>query len=58
MEKAPTLAELSLNEAELRRLRKMGIESRKKLKVGKQRIIEVIVNDIHEQWSRGGTPRS
>jgi RNA-binding protein YhbY len=52
------LAELSLNEAELRRLRKMGIESRKKLKVGKQRITEVIVNDIHEQWNRGGTPRS
>ena len=47
-----------MNEAELRRLRKMGIESRKKLKVGKQRITEVIVNDIHEQWSCGGTLRS
>ena len=42
-EKAPTLAEL-------RRLRKMGIELRKKLKVGKAGITEGIVNGIHERW--------
>nr|POF15720.1 crm-domain containing factor cfm2, chloroplastic [Quercus suber] len=46
--KAPTLAELSLSEAELRRLRRLGIETRKKLKVGKARIIEGIVNGIYE----------
>ena len=49
-EKAPTLAELSLSEAELRRLRRMGIELRKKLKVGKAGITEGIVNGIHERW--------
>ena len=47
--KAPTLAELSLSEAELRRL---GIETRKKLKVGKAGITEGIVNGIHERWRR------
>ena len=50
--KAPTLAELSLSEAELRRLRRLGIETRKKLKVGKAGITEGIVNGIHERWRR------
>ncbi|KAL0014228.1 hypothetical protein SO802_001297 [Lithocarpus litseifolius] len=49
---APTLAELSLSEAELRRLRRLGIETRKKLKVGKAGITEGIVNGIHERWRR------
>ena len=43
--KAPTLAEL-------RRLRRLGIETRKKLKVGKAGITEGIVNGIHERWRR------
>ncbi|XP_041006200.1 CRM-domain containing factor CFM2, chloroplastic isoform X2 [Juglans microcarpa x Juglans regia] len=49
-ERAPTLAELTLNEKELRRLRKIGIETRKKLKIGKAGITEGIVNGIHERW--------
>ncbi|KAG6719877.1 hypothetical protein I3842_03G028500 [Carya illinoinensis] len=49
-ERAPTLAELTLNEMELRRLRKIGIETRKKLKIGKAGITEGIVNGIHERW--------
>ncbi|XP_062151304.1 CRM-domain containing factor CFM2, chloroplastic isoform X2 [Alnus glutinosa] len=49
-ESAPTLAELSLSEEELRRLRKIGIETRKKLKIGKAGVTEGIVNGIHERW--------
>lgn len=49
-ENAPTLAELSLSEEELRRLRKIGIETRKKLKIGKAGVTEGIVNGIHERW--------
>lgn len=49
-ERAPTLAELSLNEEDLRRLRTIGIETRKKLKIGKAGITEGIVNSIHERW--------
>ena len=47
---APTLAELSLSEEELRRLRRVGIETRKKLKIGKAGVTEGIVNGIHERW--------
>ncbi|TXG58982.1 hypothetical protein EZV62_016811 [Acer yangbiense] len=46
----PTLAELKLSQEELRRLRTLGIELRKKLKVGKAGITEGIVNGIHERW--------
>lgn len=51
-ERAPTLAELSLSEEELRRLGEIGIRLQKKLKVGKAGITEGIVNTIHEQWRR------
>ncbi|KAL5582467.1 hypothetical protein UlMin_014909 [Ulmus minor] len=50
--RAPTLAELTLAPGELRRLRTLGIELRKKLKVGKAGITEGIVNGIHERWRR------
>ncbi|KAB1223074.1 hypothetical protein CJ030_MR2G022323 [Morella rubra] len=53
-ERAPTLAELSLNEEDLRRLRTIGIETRKKLKIGKAGITEGIVNSIHERWRQSG----
>lgn len=49
-EKVPTLAELTLPEGELRRLRTLGIRLQKKLKVGKAGITEGIVNGIHERW--------
>ncbi|KAM6549914.1 hypothetical protein CsatB_021590 [Cannabis sativa] len=48
----PTLAELTLTRAELRRLTRLGIELKKKLKVGKAGITEGIVNGIHERWRR------
>ncbi|XP_062106773.1 CRM-domain containing factor CFM2, chloroplastic [Humulus lupulus] len=50
--RVPTLAELTLTRAELRRLTTLGIELKKKLKVGKAGITEGIVNGIHERWRR------
>ncbi|GER29456.1 CRS1 / YhbY (CRM) domain-containing protein [Striga asiatica] len=50
--RAPSLAELTLPEEELRRLRTVGIALKKKLKVGKAGITEGIVNGIHERWRR------
>lgn len=51
-ERVPTLAELSLPQQELRRLTTLGIQLKKKLKVGKAGITEGIVNGIHERWRR------
>ncbi|KAA8548051.1 hypothetical protein F0562_004688 [Nyssa sinensis] len=51
-EKMPTLAELTLPEEELRRLRAIGIGLKKMLKVGKAGIIQGVVNRIHERWRR------
>lgn len=51
-ERAPSLAELTLSDEELRRLRTVGIGIRKKLKIGKAGITEGIVNGIHERWRR------
>lgn len=49
-ENVPTLAELTLSQQELKRLRTAGIGMKKKLKVGKAGITEGIVNGIHERW--------
>ncbi|KAI3452380.1 hypothetical protein Pfo_009045 [Paulownia fortunei] len=49
---APSLAELTLPKEELKRLTSIGIELKKKLKVGKAGITEGIVNGIHERWRR------
>ncbi|CAH2055359.1 unnamed protein product [Thlaspi arvense] len=49
-EKVPSLAELTLPPAELRRLRSAGIRLTKKLKIGKAGVTEGIVNGIHERW--------
>ncbi|KAJ4961008.1 hypothetical protein NE237_020918 [Protea cynaroides] len=51
-ERAPTLAELTIPEQELKRLRTLGIALDKKLKLGKAGITEGIVNGIHERWRR------
>lgn len=51
-ERAPTLAELSLPEEEMRRLGQIGIRLKKKIIIGKAGITEGIVNTIHEQWRR------
>ncbi|KAL2335609.1 hypothetical protein Fmac_016822 [Flemingia macrophylla] len=49
-ERVPTLAELSLSNAEIRRLTTAGLRMKQKLKVGKAGITEGIVNGIHERW--------
>lgn len=46
----PTLAELSLPNAEIKRLTTVGLRIRQKLRVGKAGITEGIVNGIHERW--------
>lgn len=46
----PTLAELTLRPAELRRLTTVGIRMNQKLKIGKAGVTEGIVNGIHERW--------
>ncbi|XP_076938579.1 CRM-domain containing factor CFM2, chloroplastic-like [Bidens hawaiensis] len=51
-DKVPTMAELKLPPAELRRLRTLGIAIRTRLKIGKAGITEGIVNGIHERWRR------
>ncbi|MCL7022289.1 hypothetical protein MKW94_006752 [Papaver nudicaule] len=51
-EKVPTLAELTIPQHELRRIRKAGVELKKKLKVGVAGITEGIVNGIHERWRK------
>lgn len=51
-ERAPSLAELAIPEQELKRLREIGIELKKRLKVGKAGVTEGIVNGIHERWRR------
>ncbi|KAL6520318.1 hypothetical protein OROMI_032498 [Orobanche minor] len=47
---APSLAELTLPDDDLMRLRSIGILLKKKLKLGKAGIKEGIVNGIHERW--------
>lgn len=51
-ERVPTLAELTLPKEEVRRLRRIGIgiEMKKKLKVGRAGVTEGVVNGIHERW--------
>ncbi|KAK7381360.1 hypothetical protein VNO78_33996 [Psophocarpus tetragonolobus] len=49
-EKVPTLAELSLSNAEIRRLTTAGLGMKQKLRIGKAGITEGIVNGIHERW--------
>uniref|UniRef100_A0A5B6Z5U5 CRM domain-containing protein n=1 Tax=Davidia involucrata TaxID=16924 RepID=A0A5B6Z5U5_DAVIN len=51
-ERIPTLAELTVPEKELRRLRAIRIGLNKSLKVGKAGIVERVVNGIHERWRR------
>ncbi|MBA0587074.1 CRM-domain containing factor CFM2, chloroplastic isoform X1 [Gossypium raimondii] len=53
----PSLAELKLSAAELKRLRTVGIGEKRKLKVGKAGITEGIVNGIHERWRKSEVVR-
>ncbi|RDX83454.1 CRM-domain containing factor CFM2, chloroplastic, partial [Mucuna pruriens] len=49
-DKVPTLAELSLSDAEIRRLTTVGLRMKQKLRVGKAGLTEGIINGIHERW--------
>ncbi|GMI99164.1 CRM family member 2, Arabidopsis thaliana CRM family member 2 [Hibiscus trionum] len=53
----PSLAELKLSAAELRRLRSVGVAEKRKLKIGKAGITEGIVNGIHERWRKSEVVR-
>lgn len=55
--RVPTLAELSLTDGEILRLRELGFEMKQKIKVGKAGVTEGIVNGIHERWRRSEVVR-
>lgn len=48
--KPPSLAELTLPEDELKRLRSLGILSRHRIKVGKLGVTNGIVESMHNEW--------
>ncbi|KAL9256161.1 CRM-domain containing factor CFM3, chloroplastic/mitochondrial-like protein [Drosera capensis] len=48
--KAATLAELTLNEEKLRRLRKAGMALKDKINVAKAGVTREVVEKIHKQW--------
>lgn len=49
---APTLAELTIDEEELRRLRKMGMILREKINIPKAGITKEVLEKIHGRWRR------
>ncbi|KAJ4961131.1 hypothetical protein NE237_021041 [Protea cynaroides] len=50
--KAPTLAELTIEDAELRRLRTLGMTLRERINIPKAGVTQVILEKIHEQWRK------
>ncbi|CAN1159184.1 CRM-domain containing factor CFM3, chloroplastic/mitochondrial [Linum perenne] len=50
--RAPTLAELTMEDEELRRLRKMGMTLRERINVPKAGITEQVLEKIHDKWRR------
>lgn len=50
--KAPTLAELTIEDAELRRLRRLGMTLRERINVPKAGVTQVILEKIHEKWRK------
>lgn len=50
--RAPTLAELTIEDEELRRLRRMGMTLRERVSVAKAGITAAILEKIHEKWRR------
>lgn len=50
--KAPTLAELTIEDEELSRLRRMGMTLREKINIPKAGITQVILEKIHDYWRR------
>ncbi|KAF7134944.1 hypothetical protein RHSIM_Rhsim08G0134100 [Rhododendron simsii] len=50
--KAPTLAELTIEDSELRRLRRLGITLRERVSVPKAGITGAVLEKIHTQWRK------
>ncbi|KAK9116082.1 hypothetical protein Sjap_015029 [Stephania japonica] len=50
--KAPTLAELTLEDSELRRLRTMGMTLRERINIPKAGVTQVILEKIHDKWRK------
>ena len=50
--KAPTLAELTIEDAELRRLRRMGMFVKDRISVPKAGLIQAVLDKIHDKWRK------
>ncbi|XAR51288.1 hypothetical protein NMG60_11005882 [Bertholletia excelsa] len=50
--KAPTLAELTIEDEELRRLRRLGMTIRERINVPKAGVTGAVLEMIHEQWRK------
>lgn len=50
--KAPTLAELTMEDEELRRLRRLGMTIRERISVPKAGVTGAVLEKIHEQWRK------
>ncbi|KAL8094250.1 hypothetical protein AgCh_035952 [Apium graveolens] len=50
--KAPTLAELTIEDEELRRLRRVGMSVRERVSVAKAGVTGAVLEKIHDQWRK------
>ncbi|GMN56733.1 hypothetical protein TIFTF001_025850 [Ficus carica] len=50
--KAPTLAELTIEDEELRRLRRMGMFLRERISVPKAGVTQAVLQKIHDRWRK------
>lgn len=50
--RAPTLAELTIEDEELRRLRRLGMTLRERINIPKAGVTQVILEKIHDSWKR------
>ncbi|KAA8541227.1 hypothetical protein F0562_025166 [Nyssa sinensis] len=50
--KAPSLAELTIEDAELRRLRRLGMTLRERISVAKAGVTGAVLEKIHEKWRK------
>ncbi|XP_077243921.1 CRS1 / YhbY (CRM) domain-containing protein [Tasmannia lanceolata] len=50
--KAPSLAELTIEDSELKRLRKQGIVLRERINVAKAGVTQTILDKIHDAWRK------
>lgn len=55
--KAPTLAELTIEDEELRRLRRLGMTIRERISVAKAGVTAAVLEKIHDQWRKSEVVR-